>query len=207
MSGGGVHESLDRGRSWRPLVKGMEVVEGFDPADITFHDPHCVRLCPSDPDRLYQQNHCGIYRIDRPSDEWVRIGRSMPGRTGDIGFPMVVHPRHADTAWVFPMDGTTVWPRTSPDGRPVDAGMRVRIPTPLRSYTGRREVEASGATLAAVLDDLDRQSPGFRFRVVDEQERARPHVRFFVNGEQVFDLARSLRPDDALVIVPALSGG
>jgi hypothetical protein len=118
MSGGGVHESLDRGRTWRPLVNGMEVVEGFDAADVTFHDPHCVRICPSRPDRLYQQNHCGIYRIDRPSDTWVRIGRSMPTRVGDIGFPMVVHPRDADTAWVFPMDGTSVWPRTSPGGRP-----------------------------------------------------------------------------------------
>ena len=118
MSGGGVHESLDGGRSFKPLVKGMEVVGGFDPGTITFHDPHCVRLCPSQPDRLYQQNHCGIYRLDRPSDEWVRIGKKMPKRVGDIGFPMVVHPRNADTAWVFPMDGTSVWPRTSPQGKP-----------------------------------------------------------------------------------------
>ncbi len=118
MSGGGVHESRDAGRSWAPLVKGMEVVEGFDPATITFHDPHCVRICPSNPDRLYQQNHCGIYRIDRPSDTWQRIGRKMPRRVGDIGFPMVVHPHDADTAWVFPMDGTDVWPRTAPQGQP-----------------------------------------------------------------------------------------
>jgi hypothetical protein len=118
MSSGGVHESRDRGRTWAPLVKGLEVVEGFDPADLTHHDPHCVRLCASDPDRLYQQNHCGIYRIDRPSSSWVRVGRNMPRRVGDIGFPMVVHPRDADTAWVLPMDGTTVWPRTSPEGRP-----------------------------------------------------------------------------------------
>ncbi len=130
MSGGGVHESRDAGRSWRTLIKGLEVVEGFDAATVTFHDPHCVRLCPSNPDRLYQQNHCGIYRLDRsgdtsggpsgdPSaDTWQRIGRKMPKRVGDIGFPVVVHPRDADTAWVFPMDGTTVWPRTSPEGRP-----------------------------------------------------------------------------------------
>jgi photosystem II stability/assembly factor-like uncharacterized protein len=118
MSSGGVHESRDRGRSWTPLVQGLDVVEDLDPANITFHDPHCVRLCPSDPDRLYQQNHCGIYRIDRPADSWRRIGKGMPKRVGDIGFPMVVHPRDADTAWVFPMDGTTVWPRTSPQGLP-----------------------------------------------------------------------------------------
>ena len=100
----------------------MEVVEDFYAATVTFHDPHCVRLCPSHPDRLYQQSHCGIYRLDRSGDPtgevWQRIGRKMPKRVGDIGFPMVVHPRDADTAWVFPMDGTTVWPRTSPDGRP-----------------------------------------------------------------------------------------
>jgi photosystem II stability/assembly factor-like uncharacterized protein len=118
MSGGGVHESHDAGASWQTLVKGMQVVDGFDASNISFHDPHCLRLCPSQPDRLYQQNHCGIYRLDRPSDTWQRIGSKMPKRVGDIGFPMVVHPRDADTAWVFPMDGTTVWPRTSPAGQP-----------------------------------------------------------------------------------------
>ncbi|MEJ6001108.1 WD40/YVTN/BNR-like repeat-containing protein [Paucibacter soli] len=122
MSGGGVHESRDGGASWSTLIQGLEVVEGFDPATVTFHDPHCLRLCPSMPDRLYQQNHCGIYRIDRSDgpagDMWQRIGRKMPKRVGDAGFPMVVHPRDADTAWVFPMDAATVWPRTSPAGRP-----------------------------------------------------------------------------------------
>ncbi len=108
MSGGGVHESVDGGRRFAPLVKGLAVVDGFDATNLSFHDPHCVRLCPSDPDRLYQQNHCGIYRLERPSDQWVRIGASMPKRVGDIGFPMVVHPRDADTVWVFPMDGTSV---------------------------------------------------------------------------------------------------
>ncbi|MCV2354361.1 glycosyl hydrolase [Paucibacter sp. B2R-40] len=122
MSGGGVHESRDGGRSWATLIKGMQVVGGFDPDTVTFHDPHCLRLCPSNPDRLYQQNHCGIYRLDRTGDPahdvWQRIGGKMPKRVGDIGFPMVVHPFDADTAWVFPMDGSDVWPRTSPAGRP-----------------------------------------------------------------------------------------
>jgi photosystem II stability/assembly factor-like uncharacterized protein len=118
MSGGGVHETRDKGRTWTPLVNGLEVVGGFDPNTITFHDPHCVRLCPSNPDRLYQQNHCGIYRLDRPSNKWVRVGKKMPKQIGDIGFPMVVHPRDADTAWVFPMDGQTVWPRFAIDGEP-----------------------------------------------------------------------------------------
>ena len=118
MSSGGVHESTDGGQSFKPIVDGMEVVEGFDASTITFHDPHCVVLCPSNPDRLYQQNHCGIYRLDRPSTKWERIGKAMPAKVGDVGFPMVVHPWDANTAWVFPMDGTSVWPRTSPGGKP-----------------------------------------------------------------------------------------
>ncbi|ATE59305.1 MoaD/ThiS family protein [Thauera sinica] len=85
--------------------------------------------------------------------------------------------------------------------------MKVLIPGPLRSYTQEREVEAGGATLAALLDDLERQFSGIRFRMVDEQERLRPHVRFFVNGRQVFDLQTALRPGDELSIVQALSGG
>src|SRR5262249_44970486 len=116
MSSGGVHESTDGGHSWKVLIGGLEVVQGLDKSNPVFHDPHCVRMCPSNPDRLYQQNHCGIYRLDRPSTTWVRIGKAMPKKIGDVGFPMVVHPRDADTAWVFPMDGQTVWPRTSVDG-------------------------------------------------------------------------------------------
>ena len=117
MSGGGVHESLDGGTNWRVLIDGMEVVQGFnlDVTNPTCHDPHCLRMCPSNADRIYQQNHCGIYR---PSDTWVRVGKSMPKKVGDVGFPLVVHPRDDNTAWVFPMDGSGVWPRTSPDGKP-----------------------------------------------------------------------------------------
>ena len=85
--------------------------------------------------------------------------------------------------------------------------MKVLIPGPLRSYTKAREVEAAGATLAELLAALDRRYPGIRFRMIDEQDMMRPHVRFFVNGEQVLDLARPLRPGDALFIVQALSGG
>lgn len=85
--------------------------------------------------------------------------------------------------------------------------MKVLIPSPLFSYTRKREVEASGETLAELLVDLDRQFPGLRFRVMDEQDRIRPHVRFFVNGEQVFDLGRVLHPTDGIQILQALSGG
>ena len=85
--------------------------------------------------------------------------------------------------------------------------MKVLIPSALYSYTGRGEVAADGATLAALLSDLDRLFPGIRFRMIDEQDRIRPHIRFFVDGEQMHDLSQPLRPADELIIVQALSGG
>ena len=85
--------------------------------------------------------------------------------------------------------------------------MKVLIPTPLQSYTHASEVDANGATLAELLADLDRRYPGIRFRVIDEQDRMRAHMRFFVNYEQVFDLHHPLRPSDAVQLVQALSGG
>lgn len=85
--------------------------------------------------------------------------------------------------------------------------MKVLIPTPLLSYTRVPEVEASGATLMELLADLDRQYPGLRFRVIDEQNAMRPHMRFFVNGEQTFNIRQSLRPTDSVALVQALSGG
>jgi hypothetical protein len=118
ISIGGVFESTDGGRDWAPLNQGVEA-DFLPDTNVAFgHDPHCVALHPRWPDRLYQQNHCGIYRLDRPSRRWQRIGRAMPAKIGDIGFPIVLHPSDPDIAWVLPMDGTTVWPRTSIGGRP-----------------------------------------------------------------------------------------
>ena len=85
--------------------------------------------------------------------------------------------------------------------------MKVLIPGALRSYTERGEVEVSGATLGAVLAELDQRYSGIRFRMIDEQDQIRPHIRLFVNGEQVRDLAQLLTATDELVIVQALSGG
>ncbi len=118
MSSGGVFESTDKGMSWKPLNKGCAADFLPIPDPEYGHDPHCVQLHAFKPDRLYQQNHCGIYRMERAEGHWIRIGENMPKKVGDIGFPMVLHPRDPNTAWVFPMDGTTVWPRTSPDGKP-----------------------------------------------------------------------------------------
>ncbi|HMA32002.1 MAG TPA: glycosyl hydrolase [Casimicrobiaceae bacterium] len=118
MSGGGVFESVDGGADWRPLNKGVRADFIPAPAPEFGHDPHCVRFAGANPDRLYQQNHCGIYRLDRPSDTWQDIGAAMPKSVGDVGFPLAAHPRDPESVWVFPMDGTSVWPRTAPGGRP-----------------------------------------------------------------------------------------
>ena len=86
--------------------------------------------------------------------------------------------------------------------------MDVRIPTPLRSYTGQAStVTATGTTVAEVLADLDRQFPGIRFRVVDEQGRLRRHMKVFVNEDVVRDLATPLDPTDEVTLMQALSGG
>ena len=77
----------------------------------------------------------------------------------------------------------------------------------LDCYTRSKQVQASGANMTELLGDLDRQFPGLRFRVVDEQGQLRPHMRFFVNGEQVLQLRHALAPSDEVQIVQALSGG
>ncbi len=118
ISGGGVLETTDGGATWQHLNKGSTADFFPEPNREFGQDPHCIVMSPSDPDILWQQNHCGIYRMDRREGTWVRVGRNMPKSVGDIGFPICVHPRDPNTAWVFPMDGTTVWPRTSPDARP-----------------------------------------------------------------------------------------
>lgn len=86
--------------------------------------------------------------------------------------------------------------------------MRVLIPSALRSYCDQRMwVDAAGETLGAVLDDLERQFPGLRFRVVDEQGRIRRHIRMFARGAQLPGLDAALTGVEELLIVQALSGG
>ena len=304
-SSGGVFESRDQGADWRPLNKGT--VASFLPDEEPEYgqDPHCVRMHPLAPDVLWQQNHCGIYRLEQPAERWTRVGDNMPREVGDIGFPIVLHPRDPDTAWVFPMDGTDVWPRTSPGGRAAvyatrDAGqswqrqdrglpqeqawltvkrqaMTVDAHDPVGVYFGttsgelwgepRRgsELELPGAAPAAdprgrgcgarrmsaasrvgtravgrrglrrerstfrsrfaptprrrrrsrpwarrcaeLLEDLDRLFPGIRFRLIDEQDAIRQHMRIFVNRVPVRSLDVALGPDDEVHIFQALSGG
>ena len=86
--------------------------------------------------------------------------------------------------------------------------MKVKLPTPLIEYTkGLSEVEADGDTLGAMLHDLDRQYPGIRFRMIDEQEQIRAHIKLFVNAELERSLHAPLDGQDEVIIVAALSGG
>jgi sulfur-carrier protein len=86
--------------------------------------------------------------------------------------------------------------------------MKVIIPSPLHSYTGeKRSIEVAGATVAALLDDMDAQYPGMRFRVIDEQGNIRRHLKIFVNRQQIRSLDVALDMNDEIVLVAALSGG
>lgn len=86
--------------------------------------------------------------------------------------------------------------------------MRVVIASPLRSYTGgRSEVEAQGVTVGEVLDDLNRQFPGMRFRMVDEQDRLREHIRIFFKAERCASLADRIDGPGEVQIICAISGG
>ena len=86
--------------------------------------------------------------------------------------------------------------------------MKVTLPTPLVEYTdGARDVEAAGETLDHLLRDLDRQYPGIRFRMIDEQERIRAHIKLFVNAELERALDAPLTGRESVIIVAALSGG
>jgi molybdopterin converting factor small subunit len=86
--------------------------------------------------------------------------------------------------------------------------VKVAIPSPLRSYTAQRhEVEAAGASLTELLADLERQFPGIRFRMVDEQDQLRPHMRIFVNRRETRALDTALEGGEEIHIFQALSGG
>lgn len=85
--------------------------------------------------------------------------------------------------------------------------MKIFIPTPLRTYTNASQVEANGATLAEMFADLDRRYPGIRFRVINEQNQIREHIKIFVNQTIAPDLDARLAPNDRVQIVMAISGG
>ena len=84
----------------------------------------------------------------------------------------------------------------------------VLIPSQLTSYTdGATRMQAAGATVGEVLNDLDRRCPGLKFRVIDEQDRVRRHMRLFIGRAETRSLAAPVREGDELLIFGALSGG
>ena len=93
--------------------------------------------------------------------------------------------------------------------------VRVRVPSPLRSYTGASEVAVAvpllapelPPTLGGVLASLDAAYAGLRFRIIDEQGHIRPHIRLFIGNTATRDLATPIASGEALMIVAALSGG
>ncbi len=84
----------------------------------------------------------------------------------------------------------------------------VRVASPLRSYTaGAARLSAAGATVAQLLANLERAHPGMRFRMIDEQDRIRPHIRIFINTREVKSLDEPLGEHDEVHLICALSGG
>jgi len=85
--------------------------------------------------------------------------------------------------------------------------MQIHIPTPLRSYTQQGIVNANGTTVAEILFDLERQFPGIRFRIVNEQDELRQHIKIFINQRIAPSLTEPLKMGDVIRIIMAISGG
>lgn len=86
--------------------------------------------------------------------------------------------------------------------------MQVKIPSPLFSYSKNLNVvEGQGNTILEVLNNLDNQFPGIKFRMIDEQNKIRPHMKVFLNTDEIKDLSTSVKDSDKIMIVAALSGG
>lgn len=89
--------------------------------------------------------------------------------------------------------------------------VRVRVPTPLRKFTqGSDEVDADGATVSAMLDDLEQNHPGIKERIMDENGKVRRFVNVYVNGDDIRFLKNvdtALKDGDSISIVPAIAGG
>jgi sulfur-carrier protein len=89
--------------------------------------------------------------------------------------------------------------------------VHVRIPTPLRRFTGgAEEVSAAGATVAALVEDLERNHPGLKERICDEGGKVRRFVNIFVNGDDIRflnNLETVIKAGDEVSIVPAIAGG
>lgn len=110
MSTGGVYRSVDGGDSWTPANTGIKAYFFPDPWPEFGQCVHKVAAHPDAPQRLFAQNHHGVYRSDDGGDQWVSIADGLPA---DFGFPIVVHPHRPETVYVFPLvaDGARIPPQ------------------------------------------------------------------------------------------------
>jgi hypothetical protein len=112
ISAVGVFETRDRGATWTPRNVGVRAGFMPDPHPVTGQCVHKFAPAAGQPETLYQQNHCGVYRSDDGAATWTEITEGLPG---EFGFPLVTHPRDPDTAWVIPLNGADQG-RYVPDG-------------------------------------------------------------------------------------------
>ena len=102
ISSVGTFETRDGGASWEPRNQGVRAGFNPDPYPVTGQCVHHLVAAAGEPETLYQQNHCGVYRSDDGGSSWVEITAGLPS---EFGFPMVTDPRDPDTAWVIPLNG------------------------------------------------------------------------------------------------------
>lgn len=115
ISAAGVFHSFDGGETFEPRNRGTRC--DFNPEDARYPDwgqcVHGLVMAPGRPDRLYQQNHCGMYVSDDGGRAWTSIEAGLPS---DFGFPVAAHPRDPDRVFLLPLNGA-VEGRYVPDGR------------------------------------------------------------------------------------------
>ena len=118
LSGGGVFESVDGGKDWRPLNEGSVATFLPDPSPSSVTTRIACACIRCGPTGSTSRTTAASTAWSGPRGAGCASATTCRARSATSASPIELHPRDPDTAWVFPMDGTDVWPRTSPDGRP-----------------------------------------------------------------------------------------